>query len=300
MTPHPRRPAVRRMGHRAGAFLLVFAGLLSGGRTQPAAAQTMRTTTVSRQYHGEKQLSARIEFGAGTLALRPAAPGTLYGMRLYYDTERFQPVSRYEAATGDLLLGVSSTGGGGIRVSSRKQLHQEAVIELSPEVELSLDVELGAVEAGLDLGGLRLLEAHVKTAASKTILRFSRQNPGDCRTLELNAGAAEFSAYGLGNSRCRSIRFEGGVGDVTLDLTGAWDADARVVAKLTLGGLTLRLPRDLGVELDMDRFLATFSSTGFEKRGSTYVSEGYDGKARHLSISVTSNVGDVKVVWVDN
>lgn len=278
-------------------LLLAIAGTLSVASL--SSAQTMRSTSVSRQQHGEKELTARIDFAAGTVTVRPATPGTLYGMRLRYDAERFTPLSQFTASTSHLVLGTQSVGDGGLRVSSRKHLAQEATIELSTTAELALDANLGAVEAGLELGGLRLGEARIRAAASKTTVRFSKPNQAQCRSLEMNAGAAEFQALQLGNSGCRNISFEGGVGGVTLDLTGAWPADARVQAKVSVAGLTIRIPRSLGVRLSLSRFLASFSPAGFTRKDGVYVSDGYEGKTRHLTLEVSSTVGDINIVWVN-
>jgi predicted membrane protein len=129
-------------------------------------------------------------------------------------------------------------------------------------------------------------------------VRFSTPNPERCDLLKLNAGAAEFSAYGLGNSRCRRVEFEGGVGAVTLDLTGAWSEDATLTLRLALGELTLRLPENLGVELSCDRFLSRFEPHGFTRTGNVYRSAGFDKAPRRIKVDITSAVGGVNVVWV--
>lgn len=276
---------------RAAALLLVVSA--------PLAAQTMRSTTVTRQRHGIGDLNARIEFAAGTLTLRAARGSALYGMSLQYDADRYSPVSRFDPSSKGLVLGVQNVGNSGLRVSSKRHLQQNAVIELSPEVNLSLDLSFGAVEAGVDLGGLRLTDARIRTAASQTSVRFSQPNRAVCSSLELNAGAAKFEAVALGNSGCQEIRFDGGIGEVTLDLTGQWVADSRLVANVAVGGLTLRLPRQLGVELVVDRFLASFNPVGFTRKGSSYFSEGYDGRERHLRIEIKTTVGDINVEWVN-
>jgi hypothetical protein len=259
----------------------------------------MRSTTVTRQRHQLGDLNARIEFAAGTLTLRAARNTALYSMNLQYDADRYSPVSRFDPASNSLVLGVQNVGNSGLRVSSKRHLQQNATVELSPEVNLSLDVTFGAVEAGIDLGGLRLTDARIRTAASQTSVRFSQPNRAVCSSLELNAGAARFEAVALGNSGCQEIRFDGGVGEVTLDLTGQWVADSRLVANVAVGGLTLRLPRQLGVELVVDRFLATFNPVGFSRKGSSYFSEGYDSRERHLRVEIKTTVGDINVEWVN-
>lgn len=285
------------MNSRKVRLICAAFGLLLAG--SPLAGQTMRSTTVTRQRHDLRDLNARIEFAAGTLTLRAARSNALYGMNLQYDADRFVPVSRFDPATNGLTLGVRNIGNAGLRVSSKRHLQQNAVIELSPEVNLSLDVSFGAVEAGLDLGGLRLTDARIRTTASRSSVRFSQPNLATCSRLELNAGAAEFEAVALGNSGCQEIRFDGGMGEVTLDLTGRWPADARLVANVAVGGLTLRLPRDLGVELVVDRFLASFNPVGFHRQDASYFSDGYEGRQRHLRIEIKSTVGDINVEWVN-
>jgi hypothetical protein len=265
----------------------------------PLAGQTMRSTTVTRQRQGINDLNARIEFAAGTLTLRAARGGALYNMNLQYDADRYSPISRFDAATSGLVLGVQNVGNSGLRVSSKRHLQQNAVIELSPDVNLSLDIGFGAVEAGMDLGGLRLTDARIRTAASQSSLRFSQPNRAVCSSLELNAGAAKFEAVALGNSGCQEIRFDGGVGEVTLDLTGQWVADSRLVANVAVGGLTLRLPRQLGVELVVERFLASFNPVGFTRKGASYFSEGYEARERYLRIEIKSTVGGINIEWVN-
>lgn len=275
-------------------FLLALALSLTAG---PAAAQTIRTISSERQQHGETTLAARIEYAAGTLRLAAGDRGALYRMLLSYDADRFAPVSRYDAATNEVQLGLRGLAEGRVRVISRQQLAQDATIELSPAIPLTLDVTLGAVDAELDLGGLQLSEATISTGASRATLSVSRPNPGTCRSLTLNAGAAEFITRALGNTRCARIAFEGGVGTVLLDLTGAWTADADVSADMALGQLTLRLPRDAGVEITLDRFLSSFHPTGFTERGRTWVSDNYDQTSKRLRIDLTSAMGGVVIEW---
>lgn len=259
--------------------------------------QSIRHLTVSKQYHQQEELKARIEFAAGHLQIQPGPRTLLYRMTLAYDEERFVPISRLDATENELVLGLDRRGSGGLRVSSREHLEQEAEIELSPDVDLSLDVDLGAVDATLELGGLRLKNGRIATAASRAVTRFSRPNPGRCESLALNAGAADFSVVGLGNSRCRKTVFEGGIGTVNLELSGAWAEDGELNIRLAVGELTLRVPKALGVELTLEKFLSSFQPSGFVQEGKTYRSVGYAQAERKIRIDITSAVGGVNVEW---
>ncbi|HUL68970.1 MAG TPA: LiaF domain-containing protein [Gemmatimonadales bacterium] len=285
------------VSHRAAPLLLLWAAV--GLPASPAAAQTMRSVTIAKQLRDQTSLKARIDFAAGDLKLTPGAPNNLYRMELDYDADRFLPVGRYDASAGTVELGLDRTGSAGIRVSKTEHLSQSAAVEFAPGVNLALDLELGAVDADLELGGLRLTSARLATAGSRTVARFSSENPGRCDSLKFNAGAADFTAIGLGNSHCREIDFNGGVGAVNLDLTGSWAEDGRVMVELTMGQLTLTLPRNVGFALNMDRFLSSFEPEGFTRSGNSFRSANYQSAERKVSVHINCNVAAVTVKWAD-
>ena len=277
---------------RIGAAALVVLALAPG-----ASAQTLRDYEYSRPIRGERALRAVVQFAAGKLIVKPGPGDRLYGLMLEYDAERFRPVGSYDATDGSVRLGVESIGGGGIRVDRRSALPQTALVELPPAVDLSLDLAVGAAEGTVELGGLRLSELDVKNGASRTTVSFGRPNPGKCRAASVSSGAGELTLAGIGNSGCAAWTIDGGVGAVTADLGGAWPADGRITLNLALGGLTLRVPKSLGLRVTMNGFLADFDGDGFAKSGKTWTSAGYDRAARHVEVQVNSAMGGVKVDW---
>jgi hypothetical protein len=264
-----------------------------------ASAQSMRPFSTFRQQHGETRLHANLQYAAGVLRLSAGPAAELYRMDVSYDQDRFVPRSKYDAARGEVLLGVETAGRGGLRVVSQNQLRQIAHVSFSPDVDLALDVGLGAVDAELELGGLRLTDLNLETGASRAVIRFSQPNGTRCRTAQLSAGAAELSVIGLGNSRCDRIDFQGGVGKVALDFGGSWTASSEVEVRMAMGELTLRLPRQVGVRITLDKFLSAFEPAGLVRRGDSFESPGYNRDSRHLDIAVTTAVGQVRVEWAD-
>lgn len=275
---------------------LGLALVLCAGTTQ---AQTMRPFSTFRQMHGETRLDAQLEYAAGSLRVVPGEQTELYRMELSYDGDRFVPVSDYDAARGSVSLGLKPSGSSGVRVSSRNHLQQVASVALSPRVDLSLELRLGAVDAEVDLGGLRVNDLELNTGASRTSVTFSRPNATRCRRAAFSAGAAELTITGLGNSRCDEIEFDGGVGSVTLDFGGAWSSSSRAKVTLAMGGLTLRLPRNVGVRMTMEKFLSSFEPAGLVRQGDTFVSANYAKSPRHLDLDITSAMGDVNIEWLD-
>lgn len=280
-----------------GRFLiLVAAASLAAAR--PSGAQTWQTLTSARQRHGESRLAVEVRYAAGEFRLAAAPAGTLYRMDLRYDEDQFTPLREYDAQAGRLLLGARGRGGHVELADRRKGDPPPSLdLQLAPDIPLALDLELGAVHSEVDLGGLALRSVRYRTGASETTLRFSRPNPEPCSELSLEAGAAEFHAWTIGNANCRSVRFQGGVGDVTLDFSGAWQGAMDADLNVAIGSLTLMLPRDAGVAVRLSRFLASFDAAGFTKRGDTWYTAGYEAARRRLVLDVSATFGGVNVVW---
>ncbi len=261
----------------------------------PALAQDWQTISRSRAIAGERSLRVDVGYGAGRLTLAPAQPGVLYRTSMRFDADAFKPVMSYN--NDRLRVGIESVEGGSIR--GRNMRNGSLDLALSTEVPIDLELKFGAAEASLDLGGIRLNKAEISTGASKTTLTVSRPNPGICESFEIEVGAAQFEATGLGNLRARRLRMSGGVGEVTLDFTGEWQADMSAEIEMGLGSLTIRVPRGLGLRVQKDGLLAGFDSQGLIKRGDVYFSEDWDRATRRLTIKLDAALGAIRVAWVD-
>lgn len=281
----------RSLGLAAAALALVAA---------PAAGQAMRTYSASRPLKGaQPPLRTTLDFGAGRVVVRAGEDGKLYRVGLRYDGDRYTPIHRYDPRTGILHLGLKSVGGAGIRVTSRGQLEQVARFEFAPSVPLLLQANLGASEAVLDVGGLNLVELTVRSGVTRGTVEVSRPTTGECREAVFSVGGAELVAMHLANAACAEIRVEGGVGRAVLDFGGAWRRDSRVTAELSMGTLTLRVPRGTGVQVAADRFLTRFALDGFVREGNEWRTPGFASAERKLSVELKTNVAGFEVEWID-
>lgn len=283
--------------HAPVPLSLLVAGFLGVGAGS-LEAQTLKQFSTTRQFHGEVRLVATVEFGGGTLNVKAGTPSSLYAMQLAYDAERFQPVSAWTASTSAVTLGLTNREQGSIGVTGVQQA-QTATIQFSPQTDLDLSMRIGAAKSVIDLGGLRVASLVVETGASQTEVRFSKRNAMRCTAAVFRAGVAELTVVGLGNSQCDRVTFEGGMGSVVLDYSGAWTGDAALSAKVAVGGLTLRIPRSVGVILTTEQFLASFQPAGFVRQGNRYVSTNDATAERHLAVELTTSLGGVTIQWLD-
>jgi hypothetical protein len=267
---------------------------------QTTDAQSWRTLTASRQVHGESRLEVDIEFASGTLRIQPGARESLFRVDAKYDEDRFESSTSFDPRTARLSITVQPDELDG-DLDLDDDSPQYLDLALSPAVPVSLDLKFGAAKSAIELGGLAVDRVAVKTGASETAIGFERPNRIACEELSVAVGAAEFTVYGIGNSRCRHVKLAGGAGDVTLDFTGAWPVGFQAEAEIIMGfgGLTLRIPENVGVELTMNRLFASFEHDGFEKRGSHWVSANFDDAQAVLRLQVRAILGDVSVDWVE-
>lgn len=270
----------------------LLAGVILALTPLGAAAQDWREVTSFRQRSNETRLDVHVRYGAGELVVRPGDPGELYRLALRYDSDVFDPVSRYDA--GQLEVGVEGRGRG---LKIRNTEAGELRLQLSPDVPLDLNLDFGAVEADLDLGGLQVASLDVETGASDTEIRFGSPNPIACDRLEIAMGAAAFVARGLGNANCGRMKVEGGVGELTLDFEGAWTGDVDAEITMALGSVTLVIPEDIGLRVEKDTFLTDFDRSGLYKRDDYYYSESWETAARRLTIQLEGAFGSVNIRW---
>ncbi len=283
------------MMHRTtwpAALVLAAAFALAAG-VAPAAAQDWRTVTSMRRASDEDRLRVDIEYGAGELRIQPVDGDLLYRTRLRYDADVFRPRTTY--SNGRLRLGIA--GENALRFRNHEAGRLE--LELGKRVPVELNLKFGAVEADIELGGVRVHEARIATGASETVIRFSAPNPDRMRLLDIDVGAASLRVLGLGQASPERVQVEGGMADVTLDFSGPWRHSIDANVKMGLGSVTLRVPRDVGVRVRKTSVLASFSSDGFTKRGDHYFSSNFESAPYHLMVGIESAFGSINIDWIE-
>lgn len=255
-------------------------------------AQAWRTLESSRQLHDSTARMIQVQYGAGRLDLRRSREALLYRMHLKYDAEQTEPLHAYDSGSRTLRVGISdrNVSMGGKDDAGRMDL------ALTSIVPLSLDLKLGAVEADLDLTGLAISSLRVRSGASDARIRFDSLNAQRMGTLEIEMGAAQVRATSLANANADTIRVGAGVGGVELDFGGAWRGDIALFLRLALGGATLRVPDDVGIRVDLQRFVVSFEHDDLVKRDDgAWYSRNWDTARHHLRVNAQTTFGKLRI-----
>ena len=278
-------PRVRAM---IAAPLLALAGLLAAAA--PARAQELRTVDIARQLDDTLPLQVFVDYAAGKVVVHGTTDPLLYQLQLVYDPRRSEPMYRFDEASRLLRLGVQKRSGSGDG-SSEGQLR----LDLSTVVPMDLRLDVGAAGADLDLGGLRLQRLAVQNGASDAVVHFDTPNRAPMQLMELEVGAATLRARGLANARARELRVNVGVGTADLDFGGEWTTDLDVQLEVALGKATLRVPEDVGIRIDLSRFLASFDRSDFVKRDGAWYSTNWDTATHRMRVRTRAVLGELQV-----
>lgn len=255
-----------------------------------------RSLDVSRQLRDSVPQRIKVQYGAGRVDVRGTDAALLYAMHLRYDELRAAPLHRYDAEQHSTVLGLEPRTVNA-RVSSGPRTESGELRLLVPRlVPLDLDLEFGGAEAMLELGGLALQSLRLECGATDATLGFTTPNRAHMRELDVDVGAASFTALHLGNANAEQIRVRGGMGAIDLDFSGTWQRDLTVLTRVGIGKTTLHVPDDVGVRLEIHRVAAGFDHEGLVKRDDAWYSRNWDTATRKLRIRAETVFGALEVV----
>jgi len=238
---------------------------------------------------GVTEARVRIRLAAGEIYLSAGAPDALFRGEFRTNIAPWAP----EVIWRDGVLRIEQGAVKGIPDPGAKN---EWDLQFSPEVPLEIDAEIGASRGELDFTGLRLERLSLETGASDLVIRFDSPNPVPMEELFIQAGAANLRVDGIGNAGPERIRVEGGVGNLVIDLRGAWPRSAWGEIEAGIGTLTLQLPEDIGVRVETRGSLGNVhADEGLTRSGDVYVNAAYGQSERTLEITLTVGVGSVRL-----
>jgi len=136
---------------------------------------------------------------------------------------------------------------------------------------MEMGVEMGAGRADLELGTLSLTRLDVKR------------------------GAGELNVDLSGASALSRLEIGGGAGQVMVDLTGNWQTDLDASIEGGVGEITVRLPRSVGVRVDVQLGIGQVNASGFTQDGDDYVNDAYGESDVTLRVDIGGGVGEINL-----
>ncbi|MFP4344949.1 MAG: toast rack family protein [Anaerolineales bacterium] len=213
---------------------------------------------------GEVRVDVR--FSAGELRIAGGTePGTLLDADFTYNVENWEPLVEYN---GERLV-VRQPSSQKIPVGDRVRYEWDLL--LNEGVPLDLRIDFGAGQANLDLSALSLTD------------------------FDLTMGAGDVDIDLEGNRTLEQLELDMAAGDMTVDLRGDWEHDVDVTIQGGVGQMTLRLPEDQGVRVEVSKGLGNVDAGGFNRDGNTYTNDAYADSETTLYVIIQAGMGQINL-----
>lgn len=229
---------------------------LSGGMPPPAAETGVDLGVVPAPEavdplpYGMGEWTVELDLSLGDFVVEPAEPGEGLSVEADYDQARFTFEQEVDEEARKVRVRFGQDGSGRFVFGSHES-DNNVTVRLPRGVPLRLVGELGIGQTRAELGGLHLTEIDLDASIGDHALFFSEPTTGDLASFDLKASVGEVTLRDVGNASPARLAVTQSLGELLVDLNGAWRRDATVTARLSLGECTVVVPED--VELDVDR-----------------------------------------------
>jgi hypothetical protein len=174
----------------------------------------------------------------------------------------------------------------------------ELEIELPRDATIHADCRIKAGEVKMQLGGLRVADFAMSVTAGEVNVDFDQPNRVEMQSLKLNTRIGESNFRRLGNARFRDADINGGIGEMTIDFSGAMLPAAMAEVDLDIGETVIVLPQDAGAKLSISKFLFLSQIAmpfDFRKDGRYYYTDNYGKAGQDFELRISSGIGEVRI-----
>ena len=238
-----------------------------------------------------------LDLEGGVFEVRPGPPGSAvtvegtYAARYYEliderktDGELGQEITIRFRPTASILVRTLA----GLNVYDDKM--NQLTVTIPEGMPIDLDLHLVDGQSKTDLGGLLLTDLDVHLSKGAHHLGFGRPLAAELARMSLSTSMGDFRVNDLGNARFRMLETGTRMGSCRIDLGGEWAPGSRTEASfsLTMGDLTLFLPKAIRVSEDSSNMVIFGGTSGLRRR-----QEIDDPDAPELKLDLSTSMGSV-------
>ena len=210
---------------------------------------------------------ADIRMGVGEIEISGGA-SELMKAEFTYNVDELEPHVSYEVSGTTGRLVVEHSRSEGIPIGDYDDVRSEWELVFNDDVPIDMTLSLGAARGDIDLRGVALT------------------------SLDIEFGAGEADLW-LGDSPLSNLDVEVGAGALTLDMTADWQSDLTAEITGGVGKLTIYLPSDVGVMVNIQVGIIAIDTKGLQKEGNTYTNDAYGESEVTLRLDIEGGIGDV-------
>ena len=251
----------------------------------------LRTENIFVSAPGQDQTtSVMLEFGAGKLTLMPGASQGLIEGTATYNVDGLEPKITSGGSEVSIKQEPYEFKLGGLP-NVRDVENQWELLIGSQQIDLG--VRAGAFDGEMELGGLSIQNLRVFSGASTVKMSFTTPNLTSMSQLHYTTGASKAELTGLANANFSLMKFEGGVGDYTLDFSGLLQRDATVEIDAALSNVKIIVPEGIPTTLQLEGNLANVNARSQWTGGASSYSLAGNGPT--LTIQIKLGAGNLEL-----
>jgi hypothetical protein len=252
--------------------IVVFA-LLINNKTKIKETETVNDKTISVK-PSVKSAHTDISFPAGILNIKSSEKDKFFSSS-FYNCEDFR-----EPQIDFIENGKKAN----LRITTRDE--QQSInfndsesssctwnLYFNKKVENSINISMVAGTGNIDLSECNLKSFDFKMTAGE---------------IKLN----------LNNTSVPYMNFRAAAGDVEIDLTGEWKNDLRANIKGGVGEITILVPDNIGVKIDISGILGEINAPSFKKKRKTYLNKMYGKTSKTLFLDIFGGIGEINIETV--
>jgi len=219
-----------------------------------------------------EQVRVYIKMGTGELNVNRGTDA-LMRANFTYNVADWEPAVDYTVSEGSGRLNIRQPRAE--QISIRSDIRYTWDLKFNEEIPLDMRVECGAGSGEIKLGQLNVTRLDAKLGA------------GDF-TIDLN-----------GNQSLEHLELDMGAGNVTIDLNGNWEQNVEVFIQGGIGKTIVRLPKDTGVRVTVNKAIGAINTDGLTRDGDVYVNDAYGASPVTVEINIQSGIGQTSLEVVE-
>jgi len=235
----------------------------------------------------EDAVKLRLDLSAGSFRIEPGEPGDALRVEADYDRGRFYLNQRFDEGTNTYRVSFGLRGGWLGLFRGSVEADNKVRILVPPDRPFALVGDVGMGESRFELGGLWITDVDLDLGAGEHNLLVSEPLRTPLERFKIHASMGETEMRSLGNASPSRVQVKQGIGEMYLDLRGAWQRDAAVTVDLGIGECRVQTPEDVGIYVER-------SSVGIGEARSPQRREAPPG-APTLTLRLSGGIGELQV-----
>ncbi|HEY46345.1 MAG: hypothetical protein AMJ88_13985 [Anaerolineae bacterium SM23_ 63] len=260
---------MKRMKWAALAALSVFTLALSACTIERFRVGSTRTESETVEVGNAETVRADIRMGVGEIEISGGAR-ELMEAEFAFNVDELEPQVSYDVSGTTGRLTVEHRRVEGFPLGEYENVRSEWDLIFNDDIPIDMTLSLGAALGDIHLRGMAL----------------------NSLNLEVGAGDAELW---LGDGPLRNLDIEVGAGKLTLDMVANWERDLDAEITGGVGKLTIYLPSDVGVIVDVQLGIVAIDARGLQKDGNTYTNDAYGESEVTLRLEIEGGIGDIRL-----